>query len=46
MIHNGRIDFMGMRRNGAGYEANGLRNVRQIARRREMENPRYLRTAK
>jgi len=26
----------------SGYQANGLRNVRQIARQREMENPRYI----
>lgn len=43
MIHNEQIDYTG--KGGRETEqsscgANGLRNVRQIARQREMENPR------
>lgn len=43
MIHNRHIDLREcVETEQPGYEANGLRNVRQIARQREMENPRYI----
>lgn len=44
MIHNGidRLTGKGRRETEqSSCGANGLRNVRQIARQREMENPRY-----
>lgn len=43
MIYNGHIDLREyVETEQSGYEANGLRNVRQIARQREMKNPRYI----
>lgn len=43
MIYNGHIDFWEcIETEQPGYEVNGLRNVRQIARQREMENTRYI----